>query len=388
MKNVVFLSHTDIRYDSRILKEMTELSKSDDNYQLFGIGVKMDEGSAMSAQASDLEIYSINLSARKLTFFPKFMRHTLTIIEMILKTFFKVMSFKPDIIHCHDTVVLPFGVLLKYFKQSKLIYDAHELESNRNGLSRTMSKLTFYAEKICWPFIDLLITVSPSIEQWYQDNIGPKISEVILNSPMLYANDSKNTSFNEKYFRERYNIPEKTKIYIYVGILGKGRGIEKILNVFSKADCESHVVFMGYGELSDSIRKRESKFKNIHYHKAIQHENIVQVIQSANIGLCLIENVSLSDYYCLPNKLFEYCFAGLPVLASNFPDISTVVKKYGLGICCDLDTDSIDNAIRSLDIKEDIDHIKVNKLYDLSWDAQKLKLLKSYQYLYEQKSVL
>ena len=46
--------------------------------------------------------------------------------------------------------------------------------------------------------------------------------------------------------------------------------------------------------------------------------------------MCLIQNVSLSDYYCLPNKLFEYCFAEIPVLASNFPDISQTVEKYDL----------------------------------------------------------
>ena len=90
----------------------------------------------------------------------------------------------------------------------------------------------------------------------------------------------------------------------------------------------------------------------------------------------MIENVSLSDYYCLPNKLFEYAFAGLPILASKFPEINNIVTKYNLGYTCELNIDSILNAI----IKIENNKIKKNnlELTEISWQAQENRLIKTY----------
>jgi len=381
MSNVLHLSHTDIQFDSRILKEMTALANSSEGYQLVGIGVKMSVGSATSSQAKNIEIHSINLNSKVLTFLPNVIRRSLTLIELVVKAFYKAVKVRPDIIHCHDTVVLPLGVLVKIFTRSRLIYDAHELESDKNGLGRMLSRLTLYAEKISWPFINLLITVSPSIKQWYHENLGPKVSEVILNSPVLKHTGLTQQTTEKDYFRNRFDIPETSKIFIYVGILAAGRGLEYILEAFSSSSCKSHVVFLGYGDLSEQVIERCSTCENIHYHEAVPHENVVEVIQNADVGLCLIENVSLSDYYCLPNKLFEYSFAGIPVVASNFPDIREMVEKYNLGVCCDLDPNSIKVAIGEFERRDIINGIDTVGLYDVSWEAQGKKLLDAYHSL-------
>lgn len=380
MVRVLHLYHTDIRCDSRILKEMIALATPTNDYQLFGIGVQRDESNNVSSQALSLEVYSIDLFSRKLILLPKILRHSLTLFELIGKAFVKAKKMRPEIIHCHDTTVLPLGILLKFFTKSKLIYDAHELESDRNGLSNTLSYLTLYAEKFAWPFIDFFITVSASINKWYQDNIGLKNSAVILNSPVITELSVENKGFGKSYLREKFNIPERAKIFIYVGILSRGRGIEKILDVFS-VNHKSHIVFMGYGELSDIINKKAHGYSNIHFHEAVAHENVVQIVQSADVGICLIENVSLSDYYCLPNKLFEYCFAEIPILASNFPDISETVKKYNLGKCSELDSTSIYLALKEFETLKELPKINAENLYELSWGSQEKKLIKLYDNL-------
>jgi glycosyltransferase involved in cell wall biosynthesis len=90
----------------------------------------------------------------------------------------------------------------------------------------------------------------------------------------------------------------------------------------------------------------------------------------------VLENTSLSVYFSLPNKLFEYVFSGLPVLASNFPDISDKVNNYNLGLVVDFNKDAIISGIEEL-INRDRKKISQNNNLDvLTWDYQKYKITK------------
>ena len=172
--NILHLTHTDINSDSRILKEMQSIAKSDDDYNVSGIGVVLDRGEQHTGNTEGIDIYSIILRTRKWTFLPRVLRHTCSLAELTFKMFFKSIKLKPKIIHCNDTTVLPLGVMIKIFTSAKLIYDAHELESDRNGLTKTLGKMTLYTEKFLWRYVDTLIVVSPSIDKWYKENIEKK----------------------------------------------------------------------------------------------------------------------------------------------------------------------------------------------------------------------
>ncbi len=376
--NILHLTHTDINSDSRILKEMHSIAKSNDIYNVNGIGVVQDKGASYTGNLKNIKTYSIFLRTREWKFLPRVIRHTCSLFELTSKMLFKAIKLKPKVVHCNDTLVLPLGAIVKLFTGAKLIYDAHELESDRNGITKTLKKMTIFTEKFLWRYVDALIVVSPSIDKWYKENIGEKYSEIILNSPML----EKNMPADEKsYLRKHFSISKDSKIFLYIGILGYGRGIDLITEAFKNSDLKSSLVFLGYGELSDELKKLAQEYPNIYVHDAVPHEKVVSVAKSADVGLCLIQNVSLSDYYCLPNKLFEYCFAEIPVLASDFPDISQTVKKYDLGKCTKLDSNSIYKAIKEFEDAEELPHINTQDLYDLSWGAQEEKLIKLYDRL-------
>lgn len=376
--NILHLTHTDINSDSRILKEMNSIANMNSNINVSGIGVRLDEEMHKTKENCKIDIYSIRLKSRNWRFLPTVIRHSCSLIELTLKMVYKALILKPKILHCHDTLVLPLGVIIKLLTGSKLIYDAHELESNRNGLSTTLGKMTLFAEKLLWRFVDNLIVVSPSISTWYQENIGEKSTEIIMNAPVLEENKLYDKN-DKSYFRNKFNIPESSKIFLYIGILGRGRGIELIVESFKKNNLSSHLIFLGYGELKNTLIDVSNKYKNIHVHDAVPHNEVVTIAKSADVGLCFIQNVSLSDYYCLPNKLFEYSFAEIPILASNFPDISMIVEKYNLGKCSDLDSESIYQAIKEFELIKELPIINANDLYDLSWSAQEGKLVKMYE---------
>ncbi len=375
MNKILHLTHTDIPTDSRILKEMDSISS--ESREVYGIGVELAEGSTSTNLKHSFEYRSVKLHSRKLTKLPKVLRHALSLIELTSKMLVKSLRVRPDVVHCHDTLVLPIGALIKWFGGAKLIYDAHELESQKNGSTPVLSKLTLWVEARLWSSIDELIVVSPSIDNWYQENLGPKSSKVIYNSPYLPpVVESKSD-----YFREKFGIDADTKIFLYIGILGTGRGIELLCDAFKSDEINSAVVFLGYGELTAHLETFANRYNNIYLHPAVAHEDVVPVARSADYGMCLIENVSLSDYYCLPNKFFEYTLAGIPVIASDFPDLRKVINEFGLGFYCDRNVDSIRDLVLKIEQETAQIEIDVKDIYPLTWEAQSEKLNKMYNKL-------
>jgi glycosyltransferase involved in cell wall biosynthesis len=375
---ILHLTHTDILSDNRILKEMGALADVE-KFHLHGVGVRQRQGGKTTRTTFPASIVSVDLLSRKLRVLPGFLRHALVALEMISRMFYHGAKLRADVVHCHDTPVLLVGVLLKQLFGGKLVYDAHELESNKNGQSASIARLTLWIERVSWSSIDHFISVSPSIIDWYRDNLGEKPSSLILNSPIVSSEPcltKEVTDGASRYFHRTFEIPESSRVFLYLGLLEPGRGIELILNAFSSEGVRSHVVFVGYGAFAKLIQEHAGIGSRIHLHPPVPHEDVVLLSSSADFGLCIIERVSLSDYYCLPNKLFEYAFAGIPVLASRFPDISSLVHKYELGECCDIDTASIVEAVQRMEQQQRRGIAR--DLRDLGWASQSHRLRQVY----------
>ncbi len=371
-EKVLHISHTDIQYDARIQKEI--LSLSENNYlQIFTIGIS-NANKFEKKFTGRIKNFSIKLLSRN--FIPiKSLRYSINLLELFFKILKIGINIKPKVIHCHDTLVLFPSVLLKVLFNAKLIYDAHELESNKNMQTIILSKATLIIEKICWPYIDTLISVSDSIIKWYLSEFGFKKNLLILNAPVLKKHSLKISANND--LRKIFNINNKSLIFIYVGDFCKGRGIDYILKVFSDKKINSHIVFLGDGLLKNKILNFSQNFKNIHLHPLVSHDEVVNLIKSSDIGICFIENASLSDYYCLPNKLFEYVFAGLEILGSEMPEISSFINKNKVGKTCKLNLEDLKRKIKHYE-KNKPEKIKKN-LDEYSWEAQSEKLKNLYK---------
>ncbi len=378
---ILHLTHTDIRFDNRIIKEIDALSQVPE-YELFGIGLVRDEGAANHDVAHlRASIINLKLTFRGVGYLPKFLKHSLIFIEFLIRTLKYSLKIKPDVIHCHDTLVLPIGVFLRLFTKSKIVYDAHELESDKNGQSKIYSFGTLILEKVCIRFTDLLITVSPSIQDWYKSKFNIDNSILILNSPQIKdLNYRKNEDLlGEKYFHDKFYIEHDKLVFIYLGALMPGRGVELLLDAFSSNRINSHIVFMGFGIQKDLILERAKTSRNVHYHEPVKHDEVVNYVNHANVGLCMLQNISLSDYYCLPNKLFEYVFSGIPVLASDFPDIKNLIDLYKLGWYCSF---NLEDVIKGIIEIENENILKISDdLFKISWQAQAYELIVAYKNL-------
>ena len=213
-----------------------------------------------------------------------------------------------------------------------LIYDAHELESNKFGQTKILSYLTLKIEKFCWKKIDVLISVSDSIIKWYIDNLGHKKSVRILNSPSFKISNSN----ENRYLYKKFNISYQSDLFVYIGAFEKGRSIRLLIEIFSELDNNKSIVFLGFGKLQNEIKLAANENSNIFIHKPVSTHKVGSIINGCSAGFCLIEDVSMSDYLSLPNKLFEYLLAEVPVIGSDFPEISNVLNNSDLGLVSDL----------------------------------------------------
>ncbi|WP_415886967.1 glycosyltransferase [Neptuniibacter sp. QD37_6] len=360
---IMHITHTDVTDDSRIEKEIEALLNLDDA-SLYSFSVKSQNFSQEKLH-SDVTYKIIDSKVSRIKRFPRSLKHIAKMLELSFWIVWKGLSIRPKVIHAHDTLVLPAATVLAMILSADLIYDAHELESNKNGQSNFMRLGTKLLEKLCWWRVDAFITVSSSIRDWYFTNFSPKKNAIVLNSPVL-------STSGESHLRSRFGISEDSLVFIYIGYLSKGRGIENTLAAFEGYQGARHLVFLGSGDLEPLVKAYSAKNNNIHHHPPVAHDEVVKFARGADVGLCVIENVSLSDYYCLPNKLFEYAFSGLKIIGSDFPEINKVIAEYDLGLVVDGSVESLKAAIFQFESVMDSDDVK--DLSGLTWNSQENRL--------------
>jgi glycosyltransferase involved in cell wall biosynthesis len=173
------------------------------------------------------------------------------------------------------------------------------------------------------------------------------------------------------------------QIYLYQGFLTTGRGIRILLEVFAHLGEARHLVLMGYGDLEPLVRESAAAYSNIHFVPAVPPNRVLEYTADADVGLALIENVCLSYYNSLPNKVFEYAMCGVPSLVSDFPEMARFVDESGFGWKVSPDAASLTERIPALgrqEIERKKTHIRSSKLR-YGWESEEAQLLDMYAQL-------
>lgn len=293
-------------------------------------------------------------------------------------------GISPDIIHCHNLETLLGGVALAEKCNAKVIYDAHEMETERAPpMTYQEKKFIKNLEQDLLKKTSLLISVSDKILEFYKKKYGLERTALILNSPKLSCHSS---NINLHKFAK---ISSKKKIIVYTGIITatNGRGLYTLSEALKYLpDYELLIIGPRHHENDNSlsdVAKIHGTQQQIHFFPSVKHDKVVSFIKSANVGVCLIQDITLSYRYSLPNKLFEYISANVPVCVSDLPEMSKIVKELRIGIVVN-QTDP--KAIASAIIKI----CKNKKSYKLNektlsifkekylWSVQEKKLLREY----------
>ena len=362
-----------VSFDSRVLKETACVAESGIFNEVEICGFH-EPGYPLHEQFGHRVISRIKLITRAL---PKnLVGQLIKYIEWYVRIINRYRHSSIELIHCHDLAPLLIAVRLKHWHGAKLIYDAHELETETMGMRGLRQRLARWLERHLMNQVDALITVSPSIRSWYQSRFPRVAVYLVRNIPAL-----PDKVYEAPSLRREFHVPEHALLGVYLGSLGHGRGIEPLLAAFAKSDVTHHIVFMGAGPLLETIRSYQAQSNNIHYCPPVAPAQVIAYAGSADIGLCLIEAACLNYRYCLPNKLFEMLLAGLPVLASNLPDQAAIVEEYQAGWVVDNNVDAI---VQQLALLSKADCLAVQRglqerIRELSWTNESIMLLRAYR---------
>ncbi|MDA0194654.1 MAG: hypothetical protein O2887_03850 [Bacteroidetes bacterium] len=371
----IHITPSEIKNASRILKE----TKSISSYNLFDQVVIAAKGGLdiEEEQILNHNRYIWNVTVSNLGLKASGLRMYLKGFIWMIKIFWRFKGYTGLVINCHHIEVLLLCWLLKWSTNGKLIYDTHELETERHyygPLKRSFYKIL---ERILIKKIDFTIVVSPLIENWYVKTYNVQKIATVRNIPEVV--DDRRSKSN--VLREEFKIPVDHIIFIYQGGFISGRFIEELLQVFNQVEATKHIVFMGYGYLVNEIIERCGYNSNIHYKAAVPPEEVEVVTRSADVGMCMIENVSLSYYYSAPNKLFEYLLSGLPVIHSDFPYISQIANDYDCGWKASFSVDKLVGLVNSIDKNSILKKKKkLNNIHKcLNWENEAQKMNSIYQ---------
>lgn len=363
--------------DTRVIKEGISLKKAGYNVKIIALH---ENGFPEKSNEHTLDVHRVKLATRSWAKIKPV--QLIKYFEFILRVLFSYTKCA-DVIHCHDLNALPIGILSKLLTlgRVKVVYDAHEFETEVHGLSRSSKFFMRILEKICIKFTDENIIPSRLAAEAYAEMYSIEPPEQVLNCP--YYSKVEATSV----LRDEFNIKVDQKIFLYQGILAEGRGIEILLDVFSNLESNDAImIFMGFGPFEAMIKSYSKKYESIIFREAVSPDILHSYTASCDVGISFIEDTCLSYKYCMPNKLFEYLMAGLPVLVSARPLMQEIVEKESVGIVAlSDDSEGFKNAIESI-IDSDFDTMRnnVSKLREtkkFSWEKQEEKLLQIYQRL-------
>ncbi|MBX3042478.1 MAG: glycosyltransferase [Candidatus Kapabacteria bacterium] len=268
---------------------------------------------------------------------------------------FKIIS---DYYVAAELYSLPLASYLAGRSSAKLIYDSREIFSAiGNTFDQPLKQKFFtYLEKYYIHKVDSVI-VSGKLDAEYLKGLFPKKIRfhLIMNVPEYQPPVKSNL------LRQEFLIDDTTRILIYQGMIMKGRGIEPAIRAIEGLE-QCALVIMGQGdEMKNYFEKLvlELNLQNKVFFKSfVPYKELHKWTSSADIGLALFEPISLSYKLALPNKLFEYCMAGLPSISTNLPAISDVSIKYNF-------TKLIDYPINISKLQQNIIEISLPANYQI-----------------------
>ncbi|TAK56777.1 glycosyltransferase [Patescibacteria group bacterium] len=293
---------------------------------------------------------------------------------------------RPSIISGHDLLGLLIAWMSTWFvsknRRPLLVYDSHEftiaLASRRTRW--LVRRLESFLMRRCVFSIMVNDGIAERVQQIHSLAEKPV---VVRNIPSLWVVDEQKCAQRRADFCRELGLPLDVFLVMYHGVVVPNRGVEVSIRALVGRESVALVV-MGDGDPEYLRRLRRLTDElgvgdRVLFHDAVPLEVLGEYAGAADAGMVIVRADTESNYLMLPNKFFENVQSLTPVIASDFPEIGSLVRKYDIGLLVDPDDVSqvgeaidrlrSDPALRSR-LRKNLDIAKA----ELCWEKEKAGL--------------
>lgn len=294
-----------------------------------------------------------------------------------LRLFFVGLINKIDLFYVNDLDTLAPMFLLSKLKKKPLIYDSHELfcEVPELKASRIKKSIWQKLEGYIIPKLKTCITVNDSIA---------KIYEAKYNVPFYIIRNI--SDFDQSFIpksRVQLSLPEDKKIILLQGAgINVDRGAEELIDAMEFVQ-NAVLYIIGSGDVWENLKQKVLFNKNIQNKVVLINKlpksELINYTFNADLGLSIDKNTNLNYLYSLPNKIFDYIQAEIPILASRLPEIENIILQYKIGdFIDDHNPKTIANKLNEMLYSQQLSSYKKYLAIakkEITWKSEKEKLL-------------
>ncbi len=244
-----------------------------------------------------------------------------------------VLADRPDAVHAHDLQAVPVGWRVKRAIGCPLVFDSHELHDDLSLISererrRSRRQQTYYSSRL-----DGFVTVNDSIAATMRERYPALPKAVVVRNATRFDGA---TVVDDGRLHAAAGLPTSTRILLYQGGFAKHRGLDVLVRSAAKLPAGWVLVMMGWGNFEAELRRIAQEVDpeghRIRFLPGAPQEELARWTAGGALGVIPYENVCLNHWFCTPNKIWEYPVAGVPILASPFPELGRAVSENGIGV--------------------------------------------------------
>lgn len=374
---------TTVRTDARVMRSATALVAAGCAVSIVDI---VDECTQSIEDIHGVTIKHVKVSSEFKTI--RFNRWAIVkAVLLFIRSVLLLLQTPADLYHAHDFTALPACFIAARLRNKPLVFDAHELPlseldvPSRRWLRVLLTPLLAHMISHC----DGGIGASPFYEQVLRERYHLSKVSLLRNFPpyqLVKKNDR---------LRQHLSIEPSVRIVLYQGNIQPDRRLDTLVRATAFLEDDIVVVMLGKGvEPTTSQLKAliasEGVTDRVKILPPVSYEELLDWTASADLGLTLIPpDGTLNMRTCLPNKLFEYLMAGLPVLTSPMDAVAPLVTSYSVGqIVHSLEPANLGAAINAmLGDSVGLARMRQNALnaaqQEFYWEKERLSLINLYE---------